>query len=89
MDLYFSLEALDLRYVGLEGVDTRVMKIPTLRKLNVDHHRVQAEIKQLREQIPQLDPVTTERITIRADIIRDSSFWNYNYLSNQMEVEIE
>ena len=84
-----KLEALDLRYIGLGGVDVRVMDIPTLRKLNVDSPRNREEIKQLREQIPELDPVTTERITIRAEIIRDYSFWNYAYLSNKMEIEID
>lgn len=84
-----NLEALDLRSVGLEGMDVRVLNIPTLRKLNVDGHRVPAEIKQLRELIPELDPVTTELITIRADIIRDSSFWSFDFLTDQMEVEIE
>lgn len=80
------LEALDLRYVDLRGVDLRVLKIPTLKKLNVAYHRVQEEIEQLRAQIPRLDPVTTERITIRAGMDGVSS---YDYLTNELEVEIE
>jgi len=82
-----KLQALDLRYVSLAGMDMGRMDIPTLRKLNVDTDRDRKEIRQVKERNPHLDPVTTRRITTRADAIRDSAFWSYDYLSNELEVK--
>ncbi len=84
-----KLEALDLRYVLRAGAFLEVLDIPTLRKLNLDDDRFREQVKQLRERSPHLDPVTTERITIRAQIIGDSSFWEYDYLENRMKVDID
>ena len=84
-----KLKALDLRYVLRAGAFLEVLDIPTLRKLNLDDDRFQEQVKQLRERSPLLDPVTTERITIRAQIIGDSSFWQYDYLDNRMKVDID
>lgn len=84
-----KLEELDLRYMGLEGVDVRGLDTPNLRKLNVDSGRCREEIQRLREQFPELDPVTTKRITTRAEIVADTLYWSYDFLGNQLEVEID
>ncbi|MBS0207020.1 MAG: hypothetical protein JSS49_29440 [Planctomycetes bacterium] len=84
-----KLEELDLRYMGLSGVNVNMLNIPTLRKLNFDSDRHREELSQLLRQIPQLDPVTTQRITTQAELVGDSSFWQYDFLSNRLVVEAD
>lgn len=84
------LERLDMRYVNLVPVDLQVLAIPSLTMLHLEgiegYVPKKEELRILRSRLPRLARPSS-RVVIKANLINDAEFQQYDVYANRMAVE--
>ncbi len=86
-----ELEGLDLRTVDLTDVDLQVLAFPSLRRLNMiglSYQQQDEKVRSLFRRLPLLSKDIIREILIRAELMDDFHFMQYDFLDERMRIAL-